>query len=171
MRRAGFRLLDSSLAASYTIKHCPANFFSCRVSRLLLRYLSRFRGILSRSCARSRSTVSFDPVYKLVQQIPRGRVLTYGALAKALRLPGGARTAGRAMGATPQGQGIPWHRVLGANGKILIREPYASLQKKLLESEGVSVVESRINVKKHLWTPPKKKSSGAKKSRKPVASR
>ena len=107
--------------------------------------------------------MSFDPVYKLVKQIPRGRVLTYGALAKALRLRGGARTAGRAMGATPQGQGIPWHRVLGANGKILIREPYASLQKKLLESEGVSVVESRINVKKHLWTPPRKKPSATKK--------
>jgi methylated-DNA-protein-cysteine methyltransferase related protein len=109
--------------------------------------------------------VSFDPVYKLVKLIPRGRVLTYGALAKALRLPGGARTAGRAMGATPQGKGIPWHRVLGANGKILIREPYASLQKKLLESEGVCVVESRINVKKHLWTPPRKKRSDAKKPR------
>ena len=115
--------------------------------------------------------MSFDPVYKLVKQIPRGRVLTYGALAKALRLPGGARTAGRAMGATPKGKGIPWHRVLGANGKILIREPYASLQKKLLESEGVPVVESRINVKKHLWTMPRKKSSPAKKTRKPVAAR
>ena len=98
----------------------------------------------------------WDPVYKLVKQIPRGRVLTYGALARALRLRGGARSAGRAMGATPQGKGIPWHRVLGANGKILIREPYASLQKKLLESEGVSIVESRVNLKRHLWIPPAK---------------
>ena len=111
--------------------------------------------------------MSFDPVYKLVKQIPRGRVLTYGALAKALRLSGGARTAGRAMGATPKSKGIPWHRVLGANGKILIREPYASLQKKLLESEGIPVVESRINVKKHLWTPPRNKVPAIKKSRRP----
>ena len=101
--------------------------------------------------------MSWDPVYRLVKQIPRGRVLTYGVVAKALRLQGGARTAGRAMGATPKGKGIPWHRVLGANGKILIREPYASLQKKLLESEGIPVIEFRINVKKHLWIPPKKK--------------
>ena len=115
--------------------------------------------------------MSFDPVYQLVKLIPRGRVLTYGAIAKALRLPGGARTAGRAMGATPKGKGIPWHRVLGANGKILIREPYASLQKKLLESEGISVVESRINVKKHLWTPPRKKTSAAKRARKSVVPR
>jgi methylated-DNA-protein-cysteine methyltransferase-like protein len=115
--------------------------------------------------------MSFDPVYKLVKQIPRGRVLTYGALARALRLPGGARTAGRAMGATPQGKGIPWHRVLGANGKILIREPYASLQKKLLESEGIPVIESRINVKKHLWSPPRKKASAIKKTHRSITPR
>ncbi|MGC1490289.1 MAG: MGMT family protein [Candidatus Acidiferrum sp.] len=115
--------------------------------------------------------MSFDPVYKLVKQIPRGRVLTYGGLARALRLRGGARTAGRAMGATPRGKGIPWHRVLGANGKILIREPYASLQKKLLESEGVSVIESRINLKKHLWVPPRRKASVARKSRRSIGRR
>ena len=97
--------------------------------------------------------MSWDPVYRFVQRIPRGRVLTYGALAKALRLPGGARTAGRAMAATPSGKGIPWHRVLGERGKILIREPYASLQRKLLESEGVAIVESRVDLKRHLWKP------------------
>ena len=100
--------------------------------------------------------MSWDPVYRYVQRIPRGRVLTYGSLAKALRLPGGARTAGRAMAATPSGKGIPWHRVLGERGKILIREPYASLQRKLLESEGVTIVGSRVDLKRHLWKPPRK---------------
>lgn len=95
--------------------------------------------------------MSWDHVYRHVQRIPRGRVLTYGALAKALHLPGGARTAGRAMSATPSGKGIPWHRVVGERGKILIREPYASLQRKLLESEGVTIIESRVNLKRHLW--------------------
>src|ERR1700738_259904 len=97
--------------------------------------------------------MSWDPVYRYVQRIPRGRVLTYGALAKALRLPGGARTAGRAMAATPSGKGIPWHRVLGERGRILIREPYASLQRKLLESEGVAIRESRVYLQRHLWKP------------------
>src|ERR1700676_2257571 len=101
--------------------------------------------------------MSWDAVFRFVQRIPRGRVLTYGALAKALRLPGGARSAGRAMAATPSGKGIPWHRVLGERGKILIREPYASLQRKLLESEGIAIVESRVNLKRHSWTPPAKK--------------
>ncbi|MDP9340127.1 MAG: MGMT family protein [Acidobacteriota bacterium] len=111
--------------------------------------------------------MSWDPVYKLVRQIPRGRVLTYGALAKALRLPGGARTAGRAISGTPSGRGIPWHRVIGANGKILIRGPHALLQKKLLESEGVEVVELRVKMDAHLWKlPAMKSSSKSKKSKK-----
>ena len=113
---------------------------------------------------------TWDPVYRLVKQIPRGRVLSYGALAGILRLRGGARSAGRALAATPSGKGIPWHRVLGEGGKILVREPYASLQKKLLESEGVAVIESRVNLKQHLWKPaaknvPKTKTKPAKKTK------
>ena len=108
----------------------------------------------------------WDPVYKLVKQIPRGRVQSYGAVAKALRLPGGARSAGRAMSATPQGKGIPWHRVLNAAGRIVIHEPYAGLQRRLLESEGIEVIENRVRMKKYLWTPSRKSSKPAKKSKK-----
>jgi len=95
--------------------------------------------------------MSWAPVYALVRSIPRGRVMTYGQLARALRLRGGARTAGRAMAACPSGRGIPWHRVVGAGARILIREPHASLQRKLLESEGVRFVERRIAMKHHAW--------------------
>jgi len=55
------------------------------------------------------------------------------------------------MAASPQGKGIPWHRVVGAGGKLLIREPYASLQRKLLESEQVTMTERRVNMKIHHW--------------------
>jgi methylated-DNA-protein-cysteine methyltransferase-like protein len=112
--------------------------------------------------------MSWDPVYRLVRQIPRGRVLSYGALARVLRLPGGARSAGRAMAATPSGKGIPWHRVVGERGKILIREPYASLQKKLLESEGVKIIESRVELKQHLWTPTSKARKKTAKEKSPA---
>src|SRR5215475_7596600 len=101
---------------------------------------------------------SWAPVYKFVKLIPRGRVMTYGGLAKALSLRGGARSAGRAMAASPSGQGVPWHRVVGHAGKLLIREPYASLQRKLLESEGVQMTERRVNMKLHAWAPAKSKS-------------
>jgi methylated-DNA-protein-cysteine methyltransferase-like protein len=96
--------------------------------------------------------MNWNSVYAMVKKIPRGRVMTYGQLAKALRLSGGARTAGRAMSACPSGKGVPWHRVVGAGGKLLIREPHASLQRKLLESEGLTLAEKRIlNFKDHVF--------------------
>jgi len=110
----------------------------------------------------------WDPVYKLVKQIPRGRVLSYGAVARILRLKGGARSAGRAMSATPQGKGIPWHRVLNAAGKIVIREPYSSLQRRLLESEGVEVIENRVKMKTYLWTPTRRSTRKAAITKRPL---
>ena len=101
--------------------------------------------------------MSWKLVYRFVRRIPRGRVITYGQLARALRLRGGARTAGRAMAGCPSGRGIPWHRVLGAGGRILIREPYASLQRKLLASEGVHFTERRVDLRRHAWHPGKKR--------------
>jgi methylated-DNA-protein-cysteine methyltransferase-like protein len=101
-------------------------------------------------------SVSWEPVYRLVKQIPRGRVLTYGHVARMVRLRGGARTAGFAMAATPSGRGIPWHRVVGARGRLLVQEPYASKQRMLLESEGVAVNGTRIDLARHLWTPRKR---------------
>ncbi|MGC1201202.1 MAG: MGMT family protein, partial [Candidatus Acidiferrales bacterium] len=67
--------------------------------------------------------MSWDPVYKLIKKIPRGRVTTYGQLARVLKLPGGARAVGYAMAATPSGRGIPWHRVIGAGGHVRMPEP------------------------------------------------
>lgn len=90
-------------------------------------------------------------VFEAVKKVPRGRVITYGQLARALKLPGGARTAGRAMAACPQGRGIPWHRVIGSGGRILLRAPSASLQRKLLESEKVQFNGSAVDMAKHAW--------------------
>jgi methylated-DNA-protein-cysteine methyltransferase-like protein len=115
------------------------------------------------------SAMSWDPVYKVVKQIPRGRVTTYGTLAKVLRLRGGARTAGRALAATPSGRGIPWHRVVGERGKLLIPEPHASLQRKLLESEGVKIVEMHVDYAAHGWEPKRPAKSSAKLSKKSSA--
>jgi methylated-DNA-protein-cysteine methyltransferase related protein len=94
----------------------------------------------------------WDNVYALVKRIPRGRVITYGQLAKMLRLPGGARTAGFAIAACPSGRGIPWHRVVGAGGRLLTQEPVSSLQRRLLESEGTLFDGKRVDIAKHQWT-------------------
>ena len=98
----------------------------------------------------------WNKVYVLVKRIPKGRVLTYGQVARATRLPGGARAAGRAMAACPRGQAIPWHRVVAAGGRIAVREPFASLQRRLLESEGTRFVERRVALADHLWPIPRR---------------
>jgi methylated-DNA-protein-cysteine methyltransferase-like protein len=112
--------------------------------------------------------MSWEAVYRLVKKIPRGRVTTYGQLARALRLRGGARAAGHAMAACPEGRGIPWHRVVGAGGKLLIREPYAQLQRRLLESEGTVVEYGRVDLARHGWSP-RSKRGGAAARKRPLA--
>lgn len=107
--------------------------------------------------------MSWERVYRLVKKIPRGRVTTYGYLARKLRLPGGARVAGYAMAGCPSGQGIPWHRVVGAGGRLLISEPYAGKQRRLLETEGVEVGIRRIDMGKYGW--PQEKKTTAKRKR------
>ncbi|MGB6429912.1 MAG: MGMT family protein, partial [Candidatus Acidiferrales bacterium] len=69
--------------------------------------------------------------------------------------------AGHAIAATPRGRGIPWHRVVGASGRLLTREPVASLQRRLLESEGVRFIEGRVDWKRHAW---KKIKGGARRT-------
>ena len=88
--------------------------------------------------------MSWAPVYALVKKVPRGRVITYGGIARVLKLPGGARTAGRALAACPAGRAIPWHRVVGAAGLLLLAEPRVWLQKRLLEAEGLHFAGRRI---------------------------
>jgi len=97
--------------------------------------------------------MSWERVYELVKRIPRGRVVTYGQLARWLRLRGGARAAGHAMAACPSRRGIPWHRVVGAGGMIRIREPEASLQARLLASEGIPADGRRVELDRHEWMP------------------
>ena len=112
--------------------------------------------------------MNWNSVYELVRRIPRGRVMTYGQVAQALRLAGGARTAGRAMAACPSGRGVPWHRVVGAGGRLLIREPHASLQRKLLETEGVELAEKRIlNFRNFDWNPSAPRRRGSRSGKTP----
>jgi methylated-DNA-protein-cysteine methyltransferase related protein len=106
--------------------------------------------------------MSWQPVYRLIKKIPRGKVTTYGELARSLRLPGGARAVGYAMAACPSGQGIPWHRVVGAGGRLLIPEPHGSLQRRLLESEGVRLQGSHIDMSLFAWSPVRRGASSNK---------
>jgi methylated-DNA-protein-cysteine methyltransferase-like protein len=109
--------------------------------------------------------MSWDPVYRLVKKIPRGRVTTYGELARKLRLSGGARAVGYAMAACPNGRGIPWHRVIGAGGKVRMPEPQASLQHRLLATEGVEFDGAKIDMKRFGWSPARSKATPRKRKK------
>ncbi|MGB6874595.1 MAG: MGMT family protein [Candidatus Acidiferrales bacterium] len=106
-------------------------------------------------------------IYQTVKRIPRGRVVTYGRLARLLQVRGGARTVGFAMAGCPSGQGIPWHRVVGAGGRLLPREPYASKQRMLLETEGTTFLGMKVDIATHEWKPVKSNASSAKQRSKP----
>jgi len=77
----------------------------------------------------------------LVGQIPLGRVMSYGAVgraAQALGRPlGGARTVAWVLASLGKGEAVPWHRVVGAGGVILLPDRRGALQKKRLLAEGV----------------------------------
>jgi methylated-DNA-protein-cysteine methyltransferase related protein len=111
--------------------------------------------------------MSWDPVYRLVKKVPRGRVITYGQIARLLDLRGGARSAGYAMAASPNGKGIPWHRVVAAGGKLMVREPYASLQRRMLESEGTPIKGARVDIEACGWLPGKKSPARKRAKRRP----
>ena len=82
----------------------------------------------------------------MVGAIPRGAVSTYGAVARAAGLPGRARLAGRALRESPKDMKLPWHRVVGAGGRIVF--PPGSLhhkeQARRLRAEGVAVKAGRV---------------------------
>src|ERR1700727_2436084 len=108
--------------------------------------------------------VSWDRVYRLVKQEPRGRVTTSRHHAEGLGQPGAARGGGCLLASTASGGGIPWHRVVGAGGKIRLPEPHASKQRRLLETEGVVIELRSLDMKIYGWLP-KAKSASSRKSR------
>ncbi len=83
----------------------------------------------------------FDQIYLLVQQIPRGKVASYGQIAEMLGAHGAARTVGWALASLSdaQAQAVPWQRVINKAGRCSIRSLDASPheQQALLEAEGV----------------------------------
>jgi methylated-DNA-protein-cysteine methyltransferase related protein len=81
-----------------------------------------------------------------IRKIPRGKVSTYGAIARAAGYPGAAR---QVVGALRGSFDLPWQRVLGAGGEIKLRGDSAVEQRLRLESEGVTFRGRRVDMKKH----------------------
>jgi methylated-DNA-protein-cysteine methyltransferase-like protein len=104
---------------------------------------------------RRRAADSYARIYSVVGRIPRGRVATYGQIAALAGLPGRARQVGYALYALPEGSPLPWHRVLGAGGRLsLMRLDVASgmSQRLRLESEGVRFgARGRVDLEEFGW--------------------
>lgn len=99
----------------------------------------------------------YAAIYRMVSQIPKGRVATYGQIAALLGKPRGAQLVGWALNVCPPD--VPWQRVINREGMISIENLRASkdLQAKLLQAEGVRV-EKRdgnfwVNLERYLWQP------------------
>ena len=104
----------------------------------------------------------YEQVYAVVRQIPRGKVTSYGRIAKMLGRPHAARAVGYALSSLKDAQSndrftsatVPWQRIVNNEGRISIRhrEVTASKQAMLLREEGVAVDENgRINLDIYLW--------------------
>ena len=88
---------------------------------------------------------AIEAIWHVVSMIPRGQVSTYGAVARAAGLPGRARQAGYALKMSPPEMNLPWHRVLGAGGRIVFAagSRYFREQARRLRAEGVVVKNGR----------------------------
>ena len=97
-------------------------------------------------------------VYAVVRRIPRGRVATYGQVAKLAGLGGAARQVGYALSGLPSHSAVPWHRVINAQGMVSMRKRVGPdlEQRLLLEHEGVRFDSAgRISLDNFSWRPRK----------------
>jgi len=90
-------------------------------------------------------------VWKVVADIPRGHVLTYGEVARLSGMPSYARRVSQAMRWAPHSMKLPWHRVINAQGKISFPPDSSGYrrQKELLENEGVVILNGRVDLDRY----------------------
>lgn len=90
---------------------------------------------------------SLQAIWNVVARIPRGQVSSYGDVARAAGLPGRARLAGKALRLMPEDMNLPWHRVMGAGGRIVFPKGSRHFreQARLLRSEGIAVKDGRVD--------------------------
>jgi len=96
-------------------------------------------------------------IYSVVSKIPRGRVATYGQVARLAGIPGQARLVGYALAALPDQVAVPWHRVVNAKGEISARSDGGHMevvQRLLLRRERIRFDKrNRIALTDFRWRP------------------
>jgi methylated-DNA-protein-cysteine methyltransferase-like protein len=101
----------------------------------------------------------FNKVYEVVKMIPRGRVTSYGAIARYLGVAGSARMVGWAMNASRgYKEFIPAHRVVNRDGLLTGKHHFDTpdAMQELLENEGIIITDNKIaDFEKYFWDPMK----------------
>lgn len=94
-----------------------------------------------------------ERVIEIIKNIPEGKVMTYGQIARLAGSPRGARQVVRVLHSLSAKYNLPWHRVINAKGELTIKDyDLRSLQKLYLQNEGVEFLnEYSINLPKCQW--------------------
>ncbi|MCX7908859.1 MAG: MGMT family protein [Ignavibacteria bacterium] len=98
----------------------------------------------------------YEKVFEIVRKIPKGKVTTYGHIAKAIGIKMSARMVGWALNSIAfTSTDIPAHRVVNRNGELTGKRyfPSPNYMKEMLVSEGVTFIDDRVDLSKHLWVP------------------
>ena len=95
----------------------------------------------------------YSAVYEVVKSIPRGKVLSYGDVARLVGRPRSARQVGWALHVNPQPGIIPCHRVVFRDGRLTDGFAFGGMevQTALLQSEGVEVEDGAVDMNKYRW--------------------
>ena len=113
---------------------------------------------------------TYERIYAVVRRIPRGRVATYGQVARLAGLANGARQVGYALHALRDGTTVPWHRVLNARGASSLGGGGAETQQILLSREGVAFdAGGRVSLARHQWRPGERVKRKSRRGRRPTA--
>jgi methylated-DNA-protein-cysteine methyltransferase-like protein len=96
---------------------------------------------------------SYELIWATIKKIPKGRVATYGQIAREAGFPKQPRLAGYALHHTPPGSKLPWYRVINSQGKISfpVGSEAFEKQKRLLEEEGVLFLKGRVDLARYQW--------------------
>ncbi len=97
---------------------------------------------------------NFDrEVYEYVKQVPRGKVTTYGAIARALGRPRAGRLVGNALHRNPTPILVPCHRVVNREGRLAPAFAFGGeeVQAALLREEGVQVRDGSVDLSVFFW--------------------
>jgi methylated-DNA-protein-cysteine methyltransferase-like protein len=105
------------------------------------------RGARARKASAPEDNPALQAIWDAVCRVPHGRVSTYGEVARLAGLPGRARQTGLALKVAPEEMHLPWHRVVGAGGRIVFprTSPQHREQARRLRAEGVRVKQGRVD--------------------------